>query len=412
MSNSVVEINGCEVCGNTELEEVLDLGLHPLCDDLVEVTSDRICVEYPIKIGLCNDCKTAHQLYQVPKAELFPESYHYRARFTADVLNGMRSLVESCESKVGTLEGKTVLDVGCNDGSLLNFFREKGAETIGIEPTLACRDAEAGGHVVFHDYFAIDSAEKIKSRSPKIDVITFTNVFAHIEDLEELLSALKLLVSDETVIIIENHYLSPVLEKNQFDTFYHEHPRTYSLSSFIKIADNLGMVLMDVEFPERYGGNIRVTIGSQSSARALDLGKVSQIRDGETTLGGKFSVMRENIAAWKKNKKSEISQLVAKYGKLKGKAFPGRAAILIRLLDLDDSHISAVYEKPGSLKIGHYIPGTRIPILSDDELFSSDDLDSPLINFAWHISHEIRSYLQNAGYRGDIIDILHPDDYS
>ena len=135
MSENMLTIDSCEVCGNTKLETVLDLGKHPMCDDLVEVTSDRVCKEYPIEIVYCEECQTAHQKYQVPKHELFPKNYHYRSRFTADVLNGMKNLVNNCEETFGSLKGKKVLDIGCNDGSLLDFFREKGALTFGIEPS-------------------------------------------------------------------------------------------------------------------------------------------------------------------------------------------------------------------------------------------------------------------------------------
>jgi hypothetical protein len=99
---------------------------------------------------------------------------------------------------------------------------------------------------------------------------------------------------------------------------------------------------------------------------------------------------------------------VARHGPVSGKAFPGRAAILVKLLGLDASSVAAVYEKPGSMKIGHYLPGTRIPIRSDDELLALKPQPPVLINFAWHISGEIESYLCKAGYRGEIVDILDP----
>src|SRR5450432_3239107 len=89
------KINRCEVCGNEDLSLVLDLGLHPICDDLVPLGGARICLEFPIEILFCNTCYTAHQRFQVPKQDLFPASYHYRSRFTADVLNGMARLVDS-----------------------------------------------------------------------------------------------------------------------------------------------------------------------------------------------------------------------------------------------------------------------------------------------------------------------------
>src|SRR5437879_747272 len=91
------QITSCEVCGNTGLVSVLDLGAHPLCDDLVPIGDNRVCRQHPIEVLFCERCSTAHQRFQVPKQDLFPASYHYRSRFTADVLNGMAGLVESCQ---------------------------------------------------------------------------------------------------------------------------------------------------------------------------------------------------------------------------------------------------------------------------------------------------------------------------
>ena len=120
--NSMLEIRSCEVCGASHQITALDLGPHPLCDDLIPLGDSRKCEEYPIEIVFCQNCYTAHQRFQVPKQTLFPKTYHYRARFTADVLKGMAQMVEACKEKVGDITGKTVLDIGCNDGSLLNFF--------------------------------------------------------------------------------------------------------------------------------------------------------------------------------------------------------------------------------------------------------------------------------------------------
>src|SRR5260370_40658040 len=124
------QIDPCDVCGNRALVSVLDLGAHPMCDDLVAIGSPRVCTEYPIEILYCENCRTAHQRFQVPKRELFPENYHYRSRFTADVLSGMKSLVDACEQRFGSLAGKKGVDIGCNDGRLVDFFKEKRAVTV------------------------------------------------------------------------------------------------------------------------------------------------------------------------------------------------------------------------------------------------------------------------------------------
>jgi len=401
------KINHCEVCGNKNLIKVLNLGDHPMCDDLVNINDSRECKEYPIEILFCENCLTAHQHYQVPKNELFPTNYHYRARFTSDVLNGMENLVESCETQIGSLDEKTVLDIGCNDGSLLDFFKKKGSKTIGIEPTGAYADAEEKNHIVFNNYFSPEVSQEVVEKYGQPDLITFTNVFAHIENLKEVIDSLKILMSSSTILIIENHYLGAVFEGNQFDTFYHEHPRTYSFKSFEFIAKSLGTKLLNTEFPSRYGGNIRVFIGNRdiASKSSFDVDKLNKI---ESRFKDKFMEMNDNIVMWRENKKLAIDELVIKHGKLPAKAFPGRSAILIKLLNLDETVISAVYEKPGSMKIGKYVPGTRIPILSDDDL---KDRKKPLINLAWHISDEIHNYLKGNNYEGPIIDILSKDDF-
>ncbi len=411
MNHGAREIDHCEVCSNCNLVSVLDLGLHPMCDDLVSINDSRISPEFPIEILFCKECLTAHQRYQVPKQELFPESYHYRSRFTADVLNGMAGLVDSCIKKFGSLSGKKILDIGCNDGSLLDIFREKGAVTIGIEPTGACKDAEKKGHSIFSSYLSVNVANEIVAHHGNPDFITFTNVFAHIENLNEVLDSLKALMAPQTVIIIENHYLGSVLDGNQFDTFYHEHPRTYSYNSFVKMAESLGLSVLSVEFPSRYGGNIRVIMGDTNISSVDSDIDLTTLANRESRFFDDFRVMNENIQRWQESKKAELKSYVERYGSLRAKAFPGRAAILIKILELDSSSISAVYEKPGSLKIGNYLPGTRIPIKSDDELFVEEHGNKPLLNLAWHIPNEIRSYLTEHNFTGEVIDILKIEDF-
>jgi len=411
MEDSLHEISTCEVCGNERLVSVLDLGLHPMCDDLVRVGDSRVCREYPIEILFCKSCLTAHQRFQVPKRDLFPTSYHYRSRFTADVLGGMAELVESCAQRFGNLVGRKVLDIGCNDGSLLDYFRQKGAITIGIEPTGAALDARQKSHLIFHDFLSEDVAARVVAVCGKPDFITFTNVFAHIEHLQEVLDSLKRLMAPHTVIVIENHYLGAVLDRNQFDTFYHEHPRSYSYTSFVHMAHSLDARLLGVEFPSRYGGNIRVFIGNasdQAGSSPIDSGKLSAREAG---FFDKFISLKKNIEIWKETKERILAELLRKHGQLRAKAFPGRAAILVKLLGLNEASVSAVYEKPGSLKIDHYLPGTRIPILSDDALFSLPETTAPLLNLAWHIPNEIRSYMTEYGYTGPIIDILSVEDF-
>jgi len=267
------------------------------------------------------------------------------------------------------------------------------------------------GHPVINDFFSEDVAGQFVRAHGRPDVVTFTNVFAHIEDLKGVIRALKIVAHERTLIVVENHYLGAILERNQFDTFYHEHPRTYSLTSFVHIARSLGMAIVRAEFPKRYGGNIRVFLSADPcDARTREtLAEVDQVESG---FGASLGTLAERIATWKKNKFAQILDEVGRHGPLATKAFPGRAAIPVKLLNLSTAHISAAYEKPSSVKIGNYIPGTRIPIRSDDEFTPALIGDGPVLNLAWHIADEIKGYLRQRGYSGSIIDIISPEDFA
>jgi hypothetical protein len=177
------------------------------------------------------------------------------------------------------------------------------------------------------------------------------------------------------------------------------------------MAKTLGTQLSGVEFPSRYGGNIRVFLGdaiSEGAVGAVDLGALS-LR--ESKFFENFAALQKNVESWQTTKQHFLEKQFQKYGKLRAKAFPGRSAILVKLLGLNADLISAVYEKPGSLKIGHYLPGTRIPICSDEDLFALPDQTLPILNLAWHIPQEIRNYLTENGYSGEVVDILNAEDF-
>lgn len=404
------QINSCEVCGSQRLSEVLNLGSHPLCDDLIPISSDEVSSEFPIEILLCSDCFTAHQKFQIPKSELFPKKYNYRSRFTSDVISGMSQLVNKVnEFLPGGLIKKIVLDIGSNDGSLLKIFQSFGSITIGVEPTDAAIDSTDQGHFIYQNYFDEDTVDSILSRFGYPDVITFTNVFAHIEDLGQLLKNLVKLIGPETLLVIENHYLGSILSGKQFDTFYHEHPRTYSASSFIPMARSLQVNINLIEFPERYGGNIRVFMSKNLSH--YDKNTLEAIIRNEQIFPSQFIELKKMIKKYVEKTSLKLKEINKIHGPVPAKAFPGRAAILLKILNIDEKNISVVFEKPGSKKIGKFVPGTRIPISSDDEFLEIISSTEVVINLAWHISKEIVDYLKSLGYNGEIFDILDPSSF-
>ena len=391
-SNTIVaKIDTCEVCLSKLEGPELDFGYQPLCDELKTSPKESLLVtKYHQNIILCQICFTAHQKYQVPKKELFKPNYHYRASLTKDVLNGMEELAKSCSKYKNLNEKSVVLDIGCNDGSLLSIFKNKyKVKTIGVDPTDAINDA-LDLDLKIKNYFSSDTIEKINEKFNKVDVITFTNVFAHIEDLKSLLINLKKIISDETIIIIENHYLGSIIEQNQFDTFYHEHPRTYSIKSFDYISNQLDVGILDILFPRRYGGNIRVIMSKQSKKKEENILKDNFILSD-------FQKIQAYYESWNADSKRIIEDLISSGSEFNGKSLPGRGVMLINSLDISKSFMPKVFEQNFSPKVGNYVPGTDIYIDKDENLNGDN-----LIIWSWHVIDEIISYLKKIDFKGSI----------
>lgn len=392
----ILEHTHCDVCGSRVPQTVLNLGSFPLSDDLRPEAE-----AFPTEILFCDMCGTASQKYRLANEDIFRPDYHYRAGMTQDVLRGMDQFVGSAARHVA-LAGARVLDIGCNDGSLLDAFSARGAKTFGVTPENAASDAERKGHTILQDYFDTPSAESIVDEwDGPFDLITFTNVFAHIDPFDDLLDAVKVCCHDHTIIGIENHYLGSVLERDQFDTFYHEHPRTYSYTSFVHVADRLGMHIVGVEFPARYGGNIRVFMGP---GRAEGEG---QIIHAERGFESALRRMAGRVERWK-NKKG---LLIREHAPLAACAFPARATLLIPMLGLTHKEIPSVFEKEGSDKIGHYIPGTHITIANEMGLLP-ENYKKPLLNLAWHIPDEIEARWRSRGFENQMINVVDPEDFT
>jgi len=394
----------CDICNKT-LKKSFYLGKVPLADDLKKEKKKSLKLKkYPIEILYCGNCQTLFQKKIVNKRKLFHSKYHYRPRFTKDVLNGMKTLVQSIKN-IKKISNKKILDIGCNDGSLLDFFKNENCETYGIEPTNAAYEADKK-HKILNSFFNEFTAKKFIKKFGYPDVVIFTNVFAHIENIKELLRSLKLILKRKNVIlVIENHYLLSILKKFQFDTFYHEHLRTYSLNSFYNISKQLNMNLFKYEFPKRYGGNVRIFMKVKEDKNDVVVRKKLNLflKREKILINKNLIIFKKKLKNWFLNKKKFFKKINKLHGPVQAKSYPARASLIINLLELNSQHISNIYEKHGSKKIGYYVPGTDIKIISDKQIINKKKL---LINFSWHIKNEIKNYMQKLNYKGKIINIL------
>lgn len=376
-------INYCQICGNKKIKTVLDLGYQPLADDLKDYNSDNNGTNFfPIVIGFCKKCILLQNNYIVDDRNLYTKNYHYRPGITKDVVNNFKNMSQKL-SKLYNLNSQSVVaDIGCNDGSLLKEFRKLNiTKTVGIEPTNTIKYAKPHIKIV-QDFMNSSSSKKALKFYGKIDLITTTNVFAHTNKMKDFILGVKKLIKKNGVFVIENHYLGAILKKKQFDSFYHEHLRTYSLTSLIQLLKYYGFKIIDAYTTERYGGNIQAhfTLGNKNKSQnvkyILNKEKLNKL-DNEST----YKKLKKDID----NIDSKINAFIDKNKnkKIVAKAFPARASILIHRFSAIKNNISFVAEQPSSLKLNKYVPGTNIKIVSSKKFrkFKPDIM----IVLAWHL---------------------------
>ena len=258
-------INYCQICGSKKIKSVLNLGHQPLADDLKDTRSNNVgTIFFPIIIGFCKECILLQNNYIVDDKSLYSKNYHYRPGITKDVVSNFGTMSQKLIKLYNLNSKHIVADIGCNDGSLLKQFRKLGIKkTIGIEPTDTIRFAKPEIKTV-QDFMNVSSSKKALKFYGKTDLITTTNVFAHTNNLKSFILGVKKLIKKDGIFVIENHYLGAILKKKQFDSFYHEHLRTYSLTSLIKLMKYYGFKIVNAYTTERYGGNIQAhfTLGN------------------------------------------------------------------------------------------------------------------------------------------------------
>jgi 2-polyprenyl-3-methyl-5-hydroxy-6-metoxy-1,4-benzoquinol methylase len=384
------KLDFCQICNSSNLDTVLDLGFQPLPDNLRTMDDkNQQTIFYPLKINLCRKCILLQTSYIVEDKKLYPSNYHYTPGISKQIRDNFNEFAKKTIDLYKLKRSDSILDIGCNDGSLLDEFKNFGFNSLfGIDPTNTIKIAKNKGHKTIQDFFNKKSAENFLEKSKVTKIISTTNVFAHTGKLGEFIEGLLKIMKKETIFIVENHYLSSIISKNQFDSFYHEHLRTYSLTSLKKLLGIYGINLIDAYVTSRYGGNIQAHFSVNKSLKASKnvatiLRKEKQDRLNELD---KYTTFRKNIA---KNKGQLYDFLNLNRNKLiVGKSFPARASILIHHFEYLKDFINIVGEQSTSKKINHYIAGTNIKIV-DSKIFKKDKPDLMLI-FAWHMFENIR----------------------
>ena len=401
-SGGSVVVDECQVCGATELDQVFFAGYLPPVNGMPNI-GDRPHEQpaYPAGVLVCQRCTLAQLGLVVDPAILFPPTYPYTSGTTKILRDNFAEMYAEVSALYPLKPTDLAVDVGSNDGTLLSNFHKGGHRVHGIEPTNAGKLANERGIKTLISFFNEDSVNKVVAEDGRARIVTATNVFAHIEDVQSVMKNILGLLAEDGIFISESHYWVSLLETLQYDTVYHEHLRYYSLTSLKYLLEANGLEVIRAKRIPTHGGSIRVYAARKGKYPVdASVGEILAVEKQELT-PEKIGQFRAGVVKSKLALYALLDKIRGEGHKVYGVGAPSRASTLINYVGLDDGILDCVLEIKGSYKIGKYIPGTVIPVLEESRLF--DDQPKYALLLSWHIADELMPKLTARGFKGDYI---------
>ena len=392
----------CQICGSSDVYMFLDLGKHPPCDFL---TSEQIASEkkYPLEVYNCRNCSLVQIGKPVDQTILFQNNYHHIAALSSSFKKHLGVLAEKTVERFGLTKEDLMVELGSNDGALMEEFRDRAVRVLGVDPSDVAKMANDKGLTTIVDYFDENLSKKMVSEYGKAKIITALNTFAHVTHIDTVMKGIKNLLTDDGVFISENHYVLDLIKGLQYDFIYHEHSRYYSLKSLVQLFGRFGMDVFDIERIPTHNGSIRV-FGCKRGAYPISEKMTSLLKEEE-----EFGLYRQEafeqfatkVDAHIKSFNKMLTDIKAKGHTIAGLTFPARAVTLLGATNIGPETIDYITEL-STIKIGKYTPGSHIKVVDQEILFGDNAPDYGVL-LSWHIADEIIPRFRAKGFKGKII---------
>ena len=377
----------CRICGNKNLEKVLDLGMQMLTGIFPSDKKQAISTG-PLCLVKCTGGDEACGLLQLEHSydldEMYGEDYGYRSGLNASMVTHLGNKIKKILDRIELNEGDLVIDIGSNDGTTLKAYPSSGATLVGIDPTGIKFDEYYPPHVqLIPDFFSSSLVNKYFP-GKKAKIITSFSMFYDLEDPVNFMQQVYDVLVDDGVWVFEQSYMPTMLETNSYDTVCHEHLEFYALRQIKWMTDKVGFEIVDVEFNNINGGSFSVTV-MKSSKKLEILPKIQKILDEERNKKLDTLIPYQEFAKRVAQAKNELLIFISD-SHAAGKTIAALGAstkgnVVLQYCGLTTEEIKYVGEV-NSEKFGCYTPGTWIPIISEDELLSRE-IDY-LIVLPWH----------------------------
>lgn len=380
----------CRLCKSQNLEKYLDLGFTSPADQFLR--KEQLVEQetwYPLEVMLCMDCGLSQLSYIVSPEILYRHDYPYEASITKMGCEHWAKFANSVSKRFNLGSEDLVIDIGSNVGILLEEFRNNGTRILGVDPaSTIVRIAEKRGIETICEFFTSDIAKQILNDKGTASVITGTNVFAHINDLDNLIVAVKILLKKDGIFIFESPYFINLIKNIEYDTIYHEHLSYLSIKPLIVFFAKHNMQIFDIEQKDIHGGSFRVFISAAGNYPVKPI--VKKLLKEEKKYGiHSLKKLRGFAKKVEKNRQDLLwllRSLKHKQMKIAGVSAPAKGMTLLNYCHIGTETLDFVTEK-SELKIGRFTPGMHIPVVGDEDLVKKN-IDYALL-LAWNFAEEI-----------------------
>lgn len=386
----------CRVCKSTDLVEYIDLGNLPLSNNLCGSPVEA-AERYPLKVLMCELCGLS-QLSIVVDPELLFGHYVYRSSINKGYVDHCRQMAKDLKERYNLTADSFMVDIAGNDGALLKEFRDEiGLGILNIDPAVNLGAiCQATGIPTMTFFWGTVTARRVLNGFGKADLITGTNVFAHVDDVEDFLNGVQLLLKPGGVCILEFPYLVDFIERNEFDTIYFEHLSYFGIRPLSNLCNKLGLTVMDVERQDIHGGSVRVHIGNGVQSKVV---KKFILKEFAYDLD-RYKAFADNARMTIESFRDEINKLNVQGKRVAGFAASAKGNTLLNCAGITIGAIDYIVDETPE-KIGKYSPGTFIPIVSMLDFMANPP--DYLVILSWNFASEIMIKCRAAGYIGKFI---------
>ncbi len=394
----------CPICSSDSWEIVLPLAATPLGDRLSDSFDKASSLpKYALDLALCSECGHAFLPLVVAPEESYGD-YFFETSDSPGLSDSMQRLAQQLWQNRSDSSSTYVLDIGSNDGTWLQHFKNLGADVLGIEPSPRhAQKATARGVETINGYFSIQSASEIRKKFGAPSLITANFVTANVPDLNNFFQGLKDLSDDNTTIAILSGYHPDQFRVNMIDFIYHEHVSYFSCQDFINLGEKFGLDLVDIRRVGLKGGSIQAIFRTKSSRTSVsgDVGRLAQYEEwiGIRTLGW-YAAIHDRIKQAQSLTHKLLDQVKAK--KIVGYGVSHSVTTLIYQFDLHQRITVLTDDNPR--RQGKFSPGSGLTVISPQK--AVDDLFDTVIIMAWQHDRLIKNRLKKMNYSGSVIQPL------